>query len=130
MTTATVGAAYTLAFYSHLSGLAVEARVLEMTSGDATTVTLTESEPLSTEATRVYLGTFTPSATGWYVVHYTAVSGVTLVTTDIKRIEAVTASTSANPPVVVVPVTGGGSSTSTPAQVGNQSGTLTFTVRS
>jgi hypothetical protein len=129
MSTATAGTAYTLAFYSHLTGLSVEARVLEMTSGDATTVSLVESAPLSTDATKVYLGTFTPTNTGWYVVHYTAVSGVTLINTDIKRIEVVSGVASTNPPVTVSPVEGG-SSTSAPGQIGNQTGILTFTVRS
>jgi hypothetical protein len=130
MTTTPVNSAYTIAFYSQLSGLTVSAKVLRIETGTEWNVSLTESAPLSTEVTRVYLGSFTPTAPGWFIIHYTAVSGVTLIKADILRIEAVVESiTTTNPPVTTTPLPDG-TQLAAPAVLGDQAGTLTFSVRS
>lgn len=130
MNTAPVNSAYTIAFYSAISGLSVSAKVLRIDTGTESNVTLVESAPLSTENTRVYLGSFTPTAPGWFIIHYTAMSGVTLIKADIVRIEAVVEDSAlTNPPVSTTPIQGG-TQLSAPAVLGDQSGTLTFSVRS
>jgi hypothetical protein len=130
MSTTPVNSAYTIAFYSPISGMSVSAKVLRIETGTEWNVALSESSPLSTENTRVYLGSFTPTAPGWFIIHYTATSGGVLVKSDIMRIEAVVEdSTLVSPPVSTTPVQGG-TQLSAPAVLGDQSGTLTFSVRS
>ena len=130
MTTTPVNSAYTIAFYSQLSGLTVSSKIIRIETGTEWNVSLTESAPLSTAETRVYLGSFTPTAPGWFIIHYTAVSGVTLIKTDILRIEAVVESAAiTNPPVTTTPLPDG-TQLAAPAILGDQAGTLTFSVRS
>jgi hypothetical protein len=130
MTTTPVNSAYTIAFYSQLTGLTVSSKIIRIETGTEWNVSLTESAPLSTAETRVYLGSFTPTAPGWFIIHYTAVSGVTLIKTDILRIEAVVESAAiTNPPVTTTPLPDG-TQLAAPAILGDQAGTLTFSVRS
>jgi hypothetical protein len=130
MTTATIGTPYTLAFYHPISGLTVEVSVIRIETGTASAVTMTESTPLSNSQTRVYLGTFTPSAPGWHVVHYTAREGDSIVKSDVTRFEAtVGTGVTANPSVSAGPLPDG-SQLDVPAVIGDLSGTLTFSVRS
>jgi len=130
VTTATIGTPYTLAFYHPTSGLTVEVSVIRIETGSSSAVTMTESAPLSNAQTRVYLGTFTPTAPGWHVVHYTASDGDTIVKTDVTRFEAVTGTAAlTNPPVSAGPLPDG-SQLDVPAVIGDLSGTLTFSVRS
>jgi hypothetical protein len=129
MNTAPVNSAYPVAFYSPFSGLSVSAKVLRIETGTEWNITLVEST-LSTDNTRVYLGSFTPTAPGWFIIHYTAMSGSTLVKADVTRFEAVVEDSAlTSPPVSSAPVQGG-TQLSAPAVLGDQSGTLTFSVRS
>ena len=132
MSTATVGVPYRIAFYSPYTGLTVTAKVFSMDTGTSWDLTLTESASLSTTETRVYINTFTPTAPGWFVIHYLALSAEgTLVKTDITRLEAVleVSTDLSNPSVTSQPIEDGVELIA-PAVIGDLTGVLTFSVRS
>jgi hypothetical protein len=130
---AEVGSAFLITYQGARSDLTVTAKTLRVSDGTSQTVTLSHSASLSSDPRQVYSGEFTPSETGWYVIHYEARLGSSTVDTDVGRVYVGRASTSSGSG------SGSGASSSSatdgtelevPVILEGTSGTLTFTVGS
>lgn len=126
----TVGVATPLAFYSPETGLTVTVSIMRMENGAQTSVSLAESSALSTATTRVYIGSFTPSFTGWYVLHYEAAQDGRLIKADVQRVLVEARTGVSDSPSVSSTPSDDGTRLSAPAVLGSQTGTLSFTVGS
>jgi hypothetical protein len=132
-TAAHVGEEFVLSFFSISGGLSVTASVVFAEDDSSSDVDLTEKPAFSTENRKVYTGTYTPTAAGWYFVQYVARNSSDVIQgTDVSRFYAASASASetASTSVTTERPSGGGTATSVPKIIEGTAGTLSFTVRS
>lgn len=127
-----VGRAFPLTFHATSESLVVRATVMKVDTGAQTSVNLAYASTLSQAPSYVYVGEFTPSTTGWYVVQYQAdtAEGQTVFTT-VSRFhvdQASTASGSGSSTGAASTSGEDGSSLGVPVILDGTSGTLTFTV--
>lgn len=130
-----IGIAFTLAYFSSSdSALTVTAEVMAATTGVSISVPLAKSEALSSVDQFVYVGSYTPSAEGWYFVQYVAKDDSAVTRgSAVSRFHAASATATSSEGESSAGVASGssetGSSLSVPTVVGGNAGTLTFSTR-